>query len=224
MTASESAELIRGTGAFDHGALSRINAWFFTAFDRYINYVSQPHKRAAFGDLAPGKVLEIGAGVGANVGFLPAGTELVALEPNLAMLPTLRERCAQEGVPLTVLAAGAEHIPLPDASVDEVICSLVLCTVEDPRRVLSEVRRVLRLGGRFRFVEHVAAPPRAPRRLVQRVIRRPWAWFFEGCQLVRQTPDLVAQAGFSDVRLVHRRLRRSLFYPVNSAVWGIAHV
>ncbi len=209
-------------GAFDHGAVSRFNAWFFTAFDGYIDHISRPHKTAAFAGLRPGRVLEIGAGVGANLPYLPSGTELVAVEPNLAMLGRLRARCAEAGVPVTVLAGGAEHIPLPDDSVDEVICSLVLCTVGDPEQVLAEVRRVLSPGGRFRFVEHVAAPAHDPRRWLQHLIRRPWSWLFEGCQLHRHTHDLVAGAGFADVDVRHRRLRRSVFYPVNSAVWGIA--
>jgi ubiquinone/menaquinone biosynthesis C-methylase UbiE len=223
MSLSEQHVLGEPSGGFDHGAVSRFNAWFFTAFDRYINYVSRAHKQAAFDDIRPGTVLEIGAGVGANVGYLPAGTELVALEPSLSMHAGLERRCAAAGVPVTVLAGGAENIPLPDASVDEVICSLVLCTVEDPVQVLAEVRRVLRPGGRFRFVEHVAAPEGSPRRVLQRLLHRPWAWIFEGCSLHRRSGDLVAESGFEQVHVEQRRLRRSVFFPVNSAVWGVAH-
>lgn len=209
-------------GAFHHGAVSRFNAWFFTAFDRYINHISREHKRAAFDGLRGARVLEIGAGVGANIAHLPPGAELVAVEPSLAMHDALRERCERAGIPLTLHAAGAESIPLPDDSVDEVVCSLVLCTVADPGQVLAEVRRVLRPGGTFRFVEHVAAPPRSVRRVVQRAIQGPWGWLFEGCQLARETPRLVHEAGFTEVHVRQLTLRHSLFYPVNSAVWGIA--
>ena len=208
--------------AFDHGAVSRFNAWFFTVFDRYINHISRVHKQAAFGGLASGRVLEIGAGVGANLRYLPEGSELVAVEPSLAMHDALRERCERAGIPLTLHAGGAEAIPLPDDSVDDAICSLVLCTVPEPEAVLAEVRRVLRPGGSFRFVEHVAAPRRRLRRVVQALIQRPWGWLFEGCQLARDTSRLVEDAGFAEVRLAHRKLRRSVFYPVNSAVWGVA--
>jgi ubiquinone/menaquinone biosynthesis C-methylase UbiE len=209
-------------GAFHHGARSRFNAWFFATFDRYANHIARDHKRSAFDGLATGRVLEIGAGVGANLAYLAPGSELVALEPNLAMHDRLRERCARTGIPVTVIAGAAERIPLPDGSVDEAICSLVLCTVAEPERVLAEIRRVLRPGGRFRFVEHVAAPRRSPRRLVQRLLRRPWAWVFEGCRLDRDTAHEVERAGFSDVSIADQRFRRSVFYPVNSAVWGIA--
>lgn len=211
-------------GAFHHVIRGRFNAWFFSSFDRYANYIARAHKGTAFAGLAPGKVLEIGAGVGANLAYLAPGSKLVALEPNLAMHDRLRARCARNGIPLTLIAGAAERISLPDSSVDEVICSLVLCTVADPERVLAEVRRVLRPGGRFRFVEHVATRRRGPRRLAQHILRRPWAWVFEGCQLDRDTAHAIGQAGFSEVRIVDQRFRRSVFYPVNSAVWGIARV
>jgi ubiquinone/menaquinone biosynthesis C-methylase UbiE len=208
--------------AFHHGAISRFNAWFFTAFAGYINHIARHHKRAAFDGLGGGTVLEIGAGTGANLGLLAPGTHLIALEPSLAMHDRLRERCEAAGIEVTVVPAGAEAIPLPDGSVDEVICSLVLCTANDPAQALREVRRVLRPGGRFRFVEHVAAPRPGLRRAIQRAIRRPWGWLFEGCRPDRHTPELIEQAGFSELRLERRRFRRSLFFPVNTAAWGVA--
>ena len=149
---------VRNHATFDHGMVSRFNAWFFTAFAGYLNYIAHHHKQAAFGGIeCNSTILEIGAGTGANLHHLPADTHLYALEPSLRMHDRLRRRCAAVGVQVTILASGAETIPLPDASVDEVICSLVLCTTPDPGRVLAEVRRVLKPGGRFRFVEHVAS-------------------------------------------------------------------
>lgn len=209
-------------GAFDHGPRSAFNAWFFGAFDRYINFVARAHKRRAFEGLGTGPVLEIGAGVGANFDHIPPGTVVHAVEPNLRMHDGLRRRARDHGIELVLIAGGAEQIPLPDGSVDDVIASLVLCTVGDPARVLDEIRRVLRPGGTFRFVEHVQAPRWGVRRTVQRAIRRPWGWVFEGCDPTRRTTTLVEQAGFSHLTLHRRKLRASLFYPVNTAVWGVA--
>jgi ubiquinone/menaquinone biosynthesis C-methylase UbiE len=222
MQTADVAPTRTSTAAFHHGAISRFNAWFFTAFAGYINHIARHHKRSAFDGLGAGTVLEIGAGTGANVGLLEPGTHLMALEPSLAMHDRLRARCEAAGLELTVLPTGAEAIPLPDESVDEVICSLVLCTVHDPAQALREVRRVLRPGGRFRFVEHVAAPRPGLRRAIQRAIRRPWGWVFEGCRPDRHTPALIERAGFSELRLERRRFRRSLFFPVNTAAWGVA--
>jgi ubiquinone/menaquinone biosynthesis C-methylase UbiE len=208
--------------AFDHGSVSRFNAWFFSAFDRYINVIARRHKQAAFAGIDSDVVVELGAGVGANLGYLPAGTRLIAIEPSLQMHERLQERAEQAGVDLELIAQGAETLPLEDAAYDEVICSLVLCTVADPDRVLAEVRRILRPGGRFRFVEHVAAPAWSPRRWLQGALRRPWKWLFEGCTLDRDTASRIRAAGFGDLELRREHLHRSLFVPVNTTIWGVA--
>lgn len=211
-----------GSEVFHHGTRSRFNAWFFDAFDRYINHITARHKARAFTGIEPGRVLEIGAGVGANFDHLPRGASVLAVEPSLAMHDALGRRAAERDIELELVPASAERLPLPDASVDEVICSLVLCTVPDPAAAVREVRRVLRPGGRFRFVEHVAAPAWSPRRWLQHAIRRPWSWVFEGCDLCRDTAALVEASGFASVELRRGRLRGSLFVPVNTVVSGIA--
>jgi ubiquinone/menaquinone biosynthesis C-methylase UbiE len=208
--------------AFDHGSVSRFNAWFFSAFDRYINVIAHRHKQAAFSGIDSDVVVELGAGVGANLDYVPAGTRLIAVEPSLQMHERLRARAEQAGVDLELIAQGAESLPLHDAAYDEVICSLVLCTVADPDRVLAEVRRILRPGGRFRFVEHVAAPAWSPRRALQAALRRPWRWLFEGCTLDRDTASRIRAAGFGEVELRRERFHRSLFVPVNTTIWGVA--
>ena len=114
-------------------------------------------KRSLFADLR-GTVLEIGAGKGANFGLLPGQVRWVGLEP-----AGRRRRRLARGHAGVVLAGIGEQIPLRDHSVDAVISTIVLCSVRDQDRVLTEVRRVLRPGGVFVFCEHVAAPagPRA---------------------------------------------------------------
>jgi SAM-dependent methyltransferase len=214
-----------GDGTFDHGRRSRFNAWFFGAFDRYIAHISRRHKDAAFAGIDPGEsgtVVEIGAGVGANFDHIPSGARLMAVEPSVAMHETLRARAIQRGIDLELVGGTAERLPLADESVEEIICSLVLCTVEDPAATLAEVCRVLRPGGRFRFVEHVAAPWWSPRRWAQHGVRRPWAWIFEGCDLCRDTAATITAAGFDEICLTRGRFRRSLFFPVNTVVSGWA--
>ena len=115
----------------------------------------------------------------------------------------------------------AERVDLPDASADAVISSLVLCSVRDPGAALAEVRRILRPGGRFSFAEHVVAPPGTPTRWAQQVMRRPWAWTFEGCSCERDLAGLIQSAGFSHVDLRHYRIH-SPFLPFNPHIAGTA--
>lgn len=151
-------------------------------------------RRQLLGDLS-GTVLEIGAGTGRNVNLLPSTVErLLLCEPDRHMRARLRHVAA--GRPATeILDAGAEHLPLPDASVDVVLSTLVLCSVDDPRASLGEIVRVLRPGGTFVFIEHVAATDRPGRLAWQQRIEPLWRRVAGNCHLARDTESTIAASG-----------------------------
>jgi ubiquinone/menaquinone biosynthesis C-methylase UbiE len=169
----------------------------------------------------PDTILEIGAGDGANFRYLAPGTHVIALEPNLHMHSHLRAAAARHRVTVDVRAGVAERIPLPDGSVDAIIASLVLCSVSDPARALAEIRRVLRPGGRFLCIEHVAAAEGTRLARVQRLVRRPWRWFFEGCETQRDTAELLRGSGFESVE-VRPFTFRTAFVPIRPQIAAVA--
>jgi SAM-dependent methyltransferase len=197
-----------------------LNALFFGALDGYLDHMLRAHKQEVFTDLPP-TVVELGAGTGANLRYLPAGTRLVAVEPNPAMHPRLIERAARAGIDLELHATVGQRLDLPDASADMVISSLVLCTVADPGAVVAEVHRILRPGGRYAFLEHVAAPEHTALRRLQRAVRRPWGWFFEGCSCERDLRTVIENAGFARTVIRNYRLRGP-FLPANPQIAGVA--
>ncbi|HEY2220806.1 class I SAM-dependent methyltransferase [Actinomycetospora sp.] len=209
------------TGFEVHGGRGHFNAAFFGVMGPYLEWHLRPHKRRVFAEL-PRTVVELGSGVGANLGYLSPGSTLVAVEPNLPMHRRLRAAAARRGVHLDLRERVAEHTGLPDRSVDTVISSLVLCTVTDPAEVLTEIRRILRPGGTYRFVEHVAAPAGTPTRALQRALRRPWAWTFEGCSCERDLAGALRAAGFARVEIEPYRLH-SPFVSFNTQIAGVAH-
>ena len=198
----------------------RFNSAFFSVMGGYINWHMHQQKTSAFADL-PRNVVELGSGVGANLRYLPAGAQLIAIEPNPYMHARLRRAARRHGVELEIRSVVGERIDLPDASTEAVISSLVLCTVSDPAAVLAEVRRILRPGGRFSFAEHVVAGPRTPTRWSQRILRRPWAWVFEGCSCERDLSSLIASAGFASVEIEPYRIHTA-FVPFNTHIAGTA--
>ncbi|MCW5879614.1 MAG: class I SAM-dependent methyltransferase [Anaerolineae bacterium] len=159
-------------------------------------------KRELFGALT-GTVLEIGPGTGANLPYLPPDVRWIGIEPNPYMHPYLHEEAAQLGRTVEVRQGVAEELTAPDASVDAVVCTLVLCSVHDPAQVLREVRRVLRPGGRFVFIEHVAARRGTWQRRAQDLVQPLWTPVGEGCHPNRETWLTIEAAGFDQLDLVH---------------------
>ncbi len=161
---------------------------------------------------AEGAALEIGAGTGANLAFYPRAVErVVAAEPDALMSKRLRKKLAEHPDPrVDVVDAGAERLPFADASFDTVVSTLVLCTVPDERAALAELRRVLRPGGRFLFLEHVAAVDRPSRLRWQRRVEPIWKRFAGGCHLTRRTDEAIERAGFRIERIERESMRKAM--------------
>lgn len=148
-----------------------------------------------------GTVLEIGFGSGLNLPHLSGNVgRLYAVEPSDTAWELARRTVGQAPFPVERIGEGAESIPLPDASVDHAVSAFTLCTIPGVAQALAEVRRVLRPGGTFRFVEHGRSPePRVARwqdrltPLQKRVAG--------GCHLNRDIGGLIRDAGFRMERL-----------------------
>lgn len=159
-------------------------------------------KRALLADLR-GNVLEIGPGGGPNLSYYRADVTWVGVEPNPYMHPYLLRRAADLARPVELRSGVAEQLPVADASQDAVVATLVLCSVYDPARVLAEIVRVLKPGGRFVFIEHVAAPAGTRLRRVQNFVNPVWRRFADGCHANRETWATIEAAGFSQVAIDH---------------------
>jgi ubiquinone/menaquinone biosynthesis C-methylase UbiE len=146
-------------------------------------------KQSLFGSIT-GSVLEIGAGTGLNARYLKNCSKLIAVEPN----PFLLHQLAR--VTPHVKQCFADRLDCSDESVDAVISTLVLCSVPDPSRTLTEIARVLKPGGTYSFIEHVAAPPGTRLRLFQRLLRPLCRCLGDGCQPDRNLVPYLLDCGF----------------------------
>ena len=161
--------------------------------------VGMRRRRSTLLSGARGHVVEIGAGTGLNIAHYPDGiAELTLAEPEPAMRRRLARRLNRHARVARIVDAPAEHLPLPDASVDTVVSTLVLCTVDDPEHALREIARVLRPGGQLLFIEHVRASSRFLA-WCQDKLFRPWLAFAAGCRCNRPTVELMRACGFDVV-------------------------
>jgi len=170
---------------------------------------------------ARGSVLEIGAGTGLNLPcYGPEVTALVLTEPVAPMRDRLARRARGAGVAAEIVDAAGEALPFPDGAFDAVVSTLVLCTVADQEAALREIRRVLRPGGRLRFIEHVRAGS-AVRAWTQDRLARPWRWVGAGCTCNRETlPAIRRHFARADVRADAWRGMPGIERPL---VVGVAH-
>jgi SAM-dependent methyltransferase len=159
---------------------------------------------------AGGRVLELGAGTGANVELYPDSVaELVLVEPDPHMTKRLRGRVADSGLGAEIVEAPAEHLPFGDASFDTAVSTLVLCTVPDPAAALAELARVVKPGGGLLFIEHVRAKDPGLARWQDR-LERPWRFLADGCHCNRDTLAAIAAAGFEPAAVVHDRTPKAV--------------
>jgi ubiquinone/menaquinone biosynthesis C-methylase UbiE len=154
---------------------------------------------------ASGRVLELGAGTGLNLAYYPdEAVELVLTEPAAPMVSRLERRAKRSGHDCKVVVAPAEKLPFEDDSFDTVVSTLVICTVDDPRRTIDEIARVLRPGGRLLFLEHVRSDsPRLAR--WQDRLHGPWHAFAAGCHANRATVELLRESALQVQEIDHER-------------------
>jgi SAM-dependent methyltransferase len=145
---------------------------------------------------ARGRTLEIGSGTGLNLPHYPDDLEdLVLAEPDQSMRRRLQTAVRRGAYEARVIDAVAEQLPFADASIDTVVSTLVLCTVEAPDLALREIARVLRPDGQLLFLEHVRSDSPWLARWQDR-LARPWQRFAEGCRCNRSTLELIDACGF----------------------------
>jgi SAM-dependent methyltransferase len=181
-------------GTIDNPFFARL--WTFLS-----NHETQEIQRLRTENLAglAGRVLEVGAGSGTNFGFYPSTvTEVVAVEPERRLVPQARDAAAKATIPVTVTAGTVETF-LRDSRqepFDAVVCSLVLCSIDDPDNVLQQLFSLVRPGGELRYLEHMGSPGLRGR-LQKFADATVWPRLMGNCHTHRDTEASIVGAGFA---------------------------
>ncbi|WP_421991565.1 class I SAM-dependent methyltransferase [Qipengyuania sp.] len=148
--------------------------------------------------LAEGRVFEIGCGGGLNQALYDTEkvTSFAGIDPHAKLLDGARKRAKAMGWDTDIRQGVGEDIPFPAGSFDTVVCTYTLCSVDNPARVLAEMRRILAPGGRLLFLEHGRAPDAGVARWQER-IEPLWKPLAGGCHLTRPIGTSLRAAGFA---------------------------
>nr|XP_037269775.1 methyltransferase-like protein 7A [Rhipicephalus microplus] len=196
-------------------AQRRFFAWIYSKYYAEHNAaILAPFKRKLFSDMgeiesddptlqARGaiRIVEIGVGTGTNLAYYPTGSKVISVEPNPYFENIFREnRCAFPNVEIErFVISGAEDMSsIPSDSVDCVVSTLVLCSVENMAFVIREIKRILVRGGCFYYVEHIGYKEGTWSRRLQQLVQPLWSLVSDGCQLTRDVPQYVEFLGFRE--------------------------
>lgn len=159
-----------------------------------------------------GHVLEIGSGTGANLPFYDLNrVQLTLCEPDAIMRKQLISKVkAYDAQRIQISTDGAEMIQAGDNELDCVVSTLVCCSVKHLEQALKEIKRVLKPGGRFIFLEHVAAEQGTRRRTWQNIMNPIWKVVAGNCHLNRNTCQAIEDVGFKIDTLTSESMRKAM--------------
>ncbi|XP_013092629.2 putative methyltransferase-like protein 7A [Biomphalaria glabrata] len=190
-------------------------------FDQMKNYEKSRSKtHAAF------TILEIGAGSGMNFKFFPSGSEVTCLDPNpyneKYIIDNLRK--ADNNIRLVKFIKGfAENMPdVPSDNFDAVVCTFTMCSIRRLNDAVEEIKRILKPGGHFFYLEHVAAPKGSWIRYFQDKLQCIWPYISDGCNINRETWNILDHSNFKEVQYCHFSASTWLAFFARPGLYGSA--
>jgi ubiquinone/menaquinone biosynthesis C-methylase UbiE len=171
------------------------------AQDKVMGVASLQEARGRVCAALEGTVVEVGFGTGLNARHYPAAVaKVVAIEPSRVCMRIAEPRIERVATPVEYGGLSGEHLDLPTGEFDAALSTWTLCTIPNLEAALGEVRRVLKPGGTFHFIEHGHSPDEGVARWQSR-IEPLWKRIAGGCHVTRPMADLIETAGFEIERL-----------------------
>ncbi|KAG8193393.1 hypothetical protein JTE90_012195 [Oedothorax gibbosus] len=171
------------------------------------------------------EILEIGVGDGANLPFYPEGSRLTVLDVNAHFESYFRrnsKKWKQVEYKGTIISGAEDMREVKDCSFDVVVGTYVLCSCKDPVEVLKEVKRVLKPGGKYLFLEHIFFQDGGFNSWLQKIAGPLWKLYFNGCVLDRDSGTSIRKTGFSDVKMDPVTISGIFVHPYSPQIIGMA--
>jgi ubiquinone/menaquinone biosynthesis C-methylase UbiE len=202
-----------------------IFARFYSALAKKAETAGIGEHRKRLLDSSSGKIVEVGCGSGLNFFHYPDTVEkVVGVEPEefLKLKSIQVANQLKDKLNIEVVQGVATSLPFDDNTFDCAVTSLVLCSVDDPKKAISEMYRVVKPGGELRFYEHVRSKSPKFSQMQDRV-NKFWPYFGGGCNCNRDTLGYIKDSEFEikeadEFNFAHSKL----LAPVAPMILGIA--
>lgn len=112
-------------------------------------------RRLQWSKTGGGRILEVGVGTGKNLLFYPQNTAVTAIDFSEKMLSRAKNKARKQVLKASLLQMDVQKMDFADNTFDTVAATFVFCSVPDPLKGLSEIKRVCKPGGRVVLLEHV---------------------------------------------------------------------
>jgi len=189
-------------------------ARFYDTFNFFMEWFASKHRRELLRQ-ARGEILEVGVGTGRSFKDYTPNMNIVAVDISREMLKRAKEKLKNSDYNMNVKLRheDVQRLSFKDEAFDTVFTSWVFCSVTDPIKGLTELRRVLRKGGILLMLEHVRSQGRVLGYLMDKlnalIIRFSWE------NINRDTVGNLRRAGFKVEQ------ERNLFYDVVKAIVAV---
>ena len=188
---------------------------FASQYDKFMTNIENEFgqlRKEMISDLK-GDILDVGCGTGANFEYFNKDANVIAVEPSPYMLEKALQKLPQKAnittYNLSVTDDKLGNIIKPK-SLDYIVSTLVLCTIPDYKLALKKFHKWLKDDGQLIIIEHIHAKEK-PRRVIQNIINPVWKVIGDGCNLNRDTDEVIKSMGFKP--LTENYFKRTLrFY------------
>lgn len=150
-------------------------------------------RKALWGKVTGGNILEVGVGTGKNFPYYPPNAEITAIDFSEKMLSRASDKARKRGVKVRLLPMDVQKLDFQDNTFDAVVATFVFCSVPDPLKGLAEVKRVCKPDGKVILLEHVLSANRIMSCLMN--LANPIVVRMMGANINRRTVDNAAASG-----------------------------
>lgn len=160
----------------------------------YMDIVIRDKWRKQIYEGLKGEVLEVGVGTGRNIPYYPEDAHITGIDFSENMLARAKKRLKEYNPNAKLLLMDAQQMDFPDNHFDAVVTTCVFCTVPDPIKGLSEIRRVIKQTGEIRMLEHMRSDQPMMGKMMDLI--NPLVVGAIGTNINRDTMNNLKQAGF----------------------------